>query len=117
MQKVTYGEALNQALTEEMKRNDKVVLIGEDIAEHGGSFQVTKDLLKKFGPVLDKVKPSPVKPDESLERAVIENIRYTVMLIQRESELIRRYVNESKVKIVGAYYSFESGKVEVIDNN
>lgn len=46
---LTYAEALNEALEEEMNRDTNVVLIGEDIGLHGGAFQVTKGLYKKFG--------------------------------------------------------------------
>ena len=68
MQKVTYREAINQALSEEMKRDDKVVLIGEDIAEHGGAFMVTKDLLKKFGS--DRVKNTPISESAIIGAAI-----------------------------------------------
>ena len=46
---VKYREALNLALHEEMERDDKVVVFGEDVAEYEGSFKVTKGLLEKFG--------------------------------------------------------------------
>jgi acetoin:2,6-dichlorophenolindophenol oxidoreductase subunit beta len=44
-----YREALNEALKEEMRRDDTVFIMGEGIAERGGSFKVTEDLLKEFG--------------------------------------------------------------------
>jgi pyruvate dehydrogenase E1 component beta subunit len=47
---ITYREALNQALREEMKRDEKIVVLGEDVAQYGGSFKVTKGLLEEFGP-------------------------------------------------------------------
>jgi len=47
---ISYREALNQALREELERDEKVILFGEDVAEYEGSFKVTRDLLKKFGP-------------------------------------------------------------------
>jgi len=43
-------EALNEALREEMLRDPTVFLMGEGIAERGGSYKVTVDLLKEFGP-------------------------------------------------------------------
>lgn len=46
---ITYAQALNEALREEMQRDEKVFLMGEDIAEHGGPFGVTRDLWKEFG--------------------------------------------------------------------
>ncbi|MFN0147895.1 MAG: alpha-ketoacid dehydrogenase subunit beta [Dehalococcoidia bacterium] len=42
-------EALNQALREEMIRDDRVFLMGEDIGKYGGSYAVTKGLLDEFG--------------------------------------------------------------------
>src|SRR2546425_12168262 len=47
--KVTYGEALNQALREEMRRDDQVFLIGEDVAYYQGAFKVSKGFLEEFG--------------------------------------------------------------------
>ena len=45
MKKVTYIEAITQALDEEMARDERVFLIGEDIAVYGGVFKATKGLL------------------------------------------------------------------------
>src|SRR2546422_6698825 len=46
---VTYREALNQALREEMRRDDQVFLIGEDVAYYQGAFKVSKGFLEEFG--------------------------------------------------------------------
>jgi pyruvate dehydrogenase E1 component beta subunit len=45
-----YREALNEALREEMRRDPTVFLLGEGIAERGGSYKVTVGLLEEFGP-------------------------------------------------------------------
>ncbi len=50
MQKITYREAVNQAITEEMERDSKVYITGEEVAEYQGAYKVTKNLLNKFGP-------------------------------------------------------------------
>jgi len=47
---ITYVQALNEALREEMLRDPKVILLGEDIGVHGGAFKVSKGLLEEFGP-------------------------------------------------------------------
>lgn len=47
---VLYREALNEALREEMRRDPTVFLMGEGIAERGGSYKVTEGLLSEFGP-------------------------------------------------------------------
>ncbi|MDQ3958672.1 MAG: alpha-ketoacid dehydrogenase subunit beta, partial [Actinomycetota bacterium] len=42
-------DALNLALHEAMEADDRVVLLGEDVAQTGGVFRVTSGLLEKFG--------------------------------------------------------------------
>jgi len=49
MRKISFGEALREALQEEMRRDETVFVLGEDIALHGGDFGVTKGLLDEFG--------------------------------------------------------------------
>ena len=44
-----YREALNAALREEMRRDERVLLMGEDIGVFGGAFKVTEGLLEEFG--------------------------------------------------------------------
>lgn len=48
MPEITYREALNQALSEEMERDDSVFLMGEEVAEYDGAYKVSKGLLDKF---------------------------------------------------------------------
>jgi pyruvate dehydrogenase E1 component beta subunit len=50
MAELMYRQALNQALFEEMRRDSLVFIMGEGIAERGGSYKVTEGLLKEFGP-------------------------------------------------------------------
>jgi len=47
---ITFREALNQAMCEEMERDARVFLMGEEVAEYNGAYKVSKDLLDKFGP-------------------------------------------------------------------
>jgi pyruvate/2-oxoglutarate/acetoin dehydrogenase E1 component len=47
--KLSYREALNQALREEMRRDENVFLIGEDVAYYQGAFKVSKGFLEEFG--------------------------------------------------------------------
>ena len=49
MVKMTVREALNQALAEEMRRDDKVFLIGEEVAQYQGAYKVSQGLLDEFG--------------------------------------------------------------------
>jgi pyruvate dehydrogenase E1 component beta subunit len=50
MRELTYREAIGEALREEMRRDERVFILGEDVAEAGGSFKVTEGLLAEFGP-------------------------------------------------------------------
>jgi pyruvate dehydrogenase E1 component beta subunit len=51
MQLVEMREALRQALDEEMTRDDRVFIMGEEVAEYNGAYKVTKGLLDKWGPL------------------------------------------------------------------
>jgi len=46
---ITYLEAIRQALFDEMARDERVFLMGEDVGEYGGAFKVTEGLIEKFG--------------------------------------------------------------------
>ena len=50
MPTIEFREALNQALCEEMVRDDRVFLMGEEVAEYNGAYKVSKGMLEKFGP-------------------------------------------------------------------
>lgn len=58
MPEITYREALNQALSEEISRDPNVVLMGEEVAQFKGSYKVSEGLLEKFGP--DKIVDTPI---------------------------------------------------------
>ena len=49
MATLTYRDALNHALREEMQRDDRVFLMGEEVAEYDGAYKVSRGLLKEFG--------------------------------------------------------------------
>jgi acetoin:2,6-dichlorophenolindophenol oxidoreductase subunit beta len=49
MRELTYAEAVREALRQEMQRDEKVFLIGEDIGTYGGAFGVTMGLIDEFG--------------------------------------------------------------------
>ena len=46
---LTYRDAIKEAHLEEMKRDARVIVYGEDVAEYGGAFKVTKGLIEAFG--------------------------------------------------------------------
>ena len=47
---MTYRDALNQALREELARDESVFLMGEEVAEYNGAYKVSRGLLDEFGP-------------------------------------------------------------------
>ncbi|KAJ4559999.1 pyruvate dehydrogenase E1, beta subunit [Exophiala dermatitidis] len=49
-QTFTVRDALNEALAEELEANEKVFILGEEVAQYNGAYKVTKGLLDRFGP-------------------------------------------------------------------
>ena len=64
MAQLTYREAVRDGIAQEMRRDETVVFIGEDVAAAGGVFKTTVGLLEEFGP--DRVKDTPIS-----EQAII----------------------------------------------
>jgi pyruvate dehydrogenase E1 component beta subunit len=58
MPETTYREAVRDAMSEAMRRDDSVFIMGEDIAEMGGSMGVTQGMLDEFGP--ERVRNTPI---------------------------------------------------------
>ncbi|MFM8718749.1 MAG: alpha-ketoacid dehydrogenase subunit beta, partial [Chthoniobacterales bacterium] len=46
---ITYRQALNEALAEELERDESVFLMGEEVAEYNGAYKITEGLWKRFG--------------------------------------------------------------------
>jgi acetoin:2,6-dichlorophenolindophenol oxidoreductase subunit beta len=55
---LTLSQAVNEGLREEMRRDERVIVIGEDVARAGGVFKVTEGLLDEFGP--QRVRDTPI---------------------------------------------------------
>ncbi|KAG2435945.1 hypothetical protein HXX76_007140 [Chlamydomonas incerta] len=55
---MTVRDALNSALDEELARDDKVYVLGEEVGEYQGAYKITRGLLQKYGP--DRVKDTPI---------------------------------------------------------
>jgi pyruvate dehydrogenase E1 component beta subunit len=49
MREITYAQALNEAMSEEMRRDDSVIFMGEDIGVYGGAFGVSRGMFEEFG--------------------------------------------------------------------
>jgi len=68
MAMMTYRDAINLALREEMRRDPSVVIWGEDVALYEGSFKVTRGLLTEFGE--ERVKDTPISENTIIGVAV-----------------------------------------------
>ena len=55
MREIQFREALREAMSEEMRRDPSVILMGEEVAEYNGAYKVSQVMLDEFGPerVLD----------------------------------------------------------------
>lgn len=58
VREITFGQAINEALAEEMRRDPRVFIIGEDVGEAGTPFRVLSGLIREFGP--QRVIDSPI---------------------------------------------------------
>lgn len=58
MAELRYRDALRRALYEEMKQDERVFIIGEDVGAYGGAYKVTEGLLKEFGE--ERVRDTPL---------------------------------------------------------
>ena len=58
VRELTFGEAIREALAEEMRRDPRVFIMGEDVAEAGTAFKVLSGLVEEFGP--ERVIDSPI---------------------------------------------------------
>ena len=68
MATVTYREAVARGIAQEMRRDDRVVFLGEDVAAAGGVFKATVGLLEEFGP--DRVRDTPISEQAILGAAM-----------------------------------------------
>ena len=58
MRTIQFREALNEAMSEEMRRDQLVFLMGEEVAEYNGAYKVSKGMLDEFGE--DRVIDTPI---------------------------------------------------------
>jgi acetoin:2,6-dichlorophenolindophenol oxidoreductase subunit beta len=58
MPEITYAQAIKDAMSEEMRRDPKVFLLGEDIGAYGGAFGVTRGMVEEFG--TERVRDTPI---------------------------------------------------------
>lgn len=58
MREITYSEAIKEAMSQEMRKNPDVFIMGEDIGIYGGAFGVTNGMVEEFGP--ERVRNTPI---------------------------------------------------------
>src|SRR5215204_5756738 len=58
LREITFGDAIREAIAEEMRRDPKIVLMGEDVAEAGTTFKVLTGLVEEFGK--DRIIDTPI---------------------------------------------------------
>ena len=68
MRTITYSEAVREAIREEMKRDERVFLMGEDIGRLGGTFKVLDKLWEEFGP--ERVIEAPISEEGIMGAAI-----------------------------------------------
>lgn len=72
LREITYVEALNEALREEMRHDERVIVLGEDVqlgySGRGGLFLVTAELMKEFGP--ERVRDTPISEEGFVGAAI-----------------------------------------------
>lgn len=68
MAELTYREAVAAGIAQEMRRDDRVVFLGEDVAAAGGVFKATVGLLEEFGPI--RVRDTPISEQAILGAAM-----------------------------------------------
>ncbi|MEE8448528.1 MAG: pyruvate dehydrogenase complex E1 component subunit beta, partial [Thermodesulfobacteriota bacterium] len=68
MPKITYREALNQAINEEMERDDSIFIVGEEVGLFQGAYKVSHGLLDKFGEM--RVRDTPIAEEMIVGLAV-----------------------------------------------
>ena len=49
MKNIQFRQALGEAMSEEMRRDEKVFLLGEEVAEYNGAYKVSQGMLDEFG--------------------------------------------------------------------
>ena len=58
MREITYLEAVREALWQEMERDERVFIVGEDVGVYGGAFGVTRGMIEEFGE--ERIRDTPI---------------------------------------------------------
>ncbi len=108
---ITYRDALREALAEEMLRDRRVIFYGEDVADYGGAFKLTKGLLESFG--RDRVFNTPISEAAICGTAVgaaIVGLRPVVELMYMDFALM---ASDQIANQAAKWHYMSGGQVEV----
>jgi 2-oxoisovalerate dehydrogenase E1 component len=108
---ITYRDALREALAEEMARDPRVLFYGEDVADYGGAFKLTKGLLESFG--RDRVFNTPISEAAICGTAVgaaIVGLRPVVELMYMDFALM---ASDQIANQAAKWHYMSGGQVEV----
>jgi len=108
---LSMAEAINEALREEMRRDERVILLGEDVGVLGGIYRVTKGLLEEFGP--ERVIDTPISEEGFTGAAIglaimgfrpVVEIMYADFLANCMNQLVNfaakmRYMSGGQLKV------------------
>jgi len=111
MREIMYAQAVREALYEEMKRDPRVILLGEDIAYLGGAFKTTEGLYLEFGE--ERVRDTPISESAIIGTAVgaaltglrpVAEIMFGDFITNAMDELVNqmakmRYMSGGKLKV------------------
>jgi len=100
---IRFVEAIREALDQAMQRHNKLVLMGQDIAEYGGVFKVTEGLLEKYGP--ERVRNTPLCESAILGIALGLAIEgYKSMVEMQFSDFVSVGFNQIVNNLAKSYY-------------
>lgn len=68
VEQLTYRDAISRAIAEEMRRDEKVLVLGEDIGESGGPLKTTEGLFEEFGPA--RIRDTPISENAFIGAAL-----------------------------------------------
>ena len=108
---ITYRDALREALAEEMVRDRRVIFYGEDVADYGGAFKLTKGLLESFG--RDRIFNTPISEAAICGTAVgaaIVGLRPVVELMYMDFALM---ASDQIANQAAKWHFMSGGQVEV----
>src|SRR5207244_8217588 len=106
MRTMTYRDALREAIREEMLRDERVFILGEDIAGYGGTYAVSKGLFEEFGE--KRVRDTPLAEEVITGAAIgaaIGGLRHILEVVTINFRLLFcHFIVNSAVKLCYMFY-------------